>query len=154
MGFRDWNYALWKEFLLLWKRFSFQGLGKWDPEQLSFSFFFFFFFFFFLNGHPTVNGGSQDRAQVELKPPAYATATAMWDLSCIRNPHHSSLQCWILNPLNEAKDWTRILMDARQIRFPWSMTGTPVFLSSLILCIWYVGEGEFFLCPSRLFLLV
>ena len=35
----------------------------------------------------------------ELKPPAYATAVP--DLSCICDPHHSSRQCWILNPLIE-----------------------------------------------------
>ena len=31
--------------------------------------------------------------------------------------HHSSRQCWILNPLIEARDQTYILMDARQICF-------------------------------------
>ena len=37
-------------------------------------------------------------------------ATAMRDLSCICNVHHSSWQHWILNPLGEAKDGTCILM--------------------------------------------
>ena len=36
---------------------------------------------------------------------AYATATAMPDPSCFCNPHHSSPQRQILNPLREARDW-------------------------------------------------
>ena len=51
----------------------------------------------------------------ELQLPAYATATAMPDLSSICNLHHSLWQRRILNPLNEAGDQTRILMDTSQI---------------------------------------
>ena len=47
----------------------------------------------------------------ELQMLAYATATATQDLSCVCNLHHSSLQRRILNPLREARDGTRILMD-------------------------------------------
>ena len=36
----------------------------------------------------------------ELQLPAYATATAMPDLSHVCNPHHSSRQHWIINPLS------------------------------------------------------
>ena len=35
----------------------------------------------------------------ELQSWAYATATAMWDPSCICDLHHGSWQCQILNPL-------------------------------------------------------
>ena len=42
----------------------------------------------------------------ELKPLAYTTATAMQDLNCACHLHHSSQQCWILNPLSEARDRT------------------------------------------------
>ena len=38
--------------------------------------------------------------QSELLLPAYATATAMPDLSCVLDLHHGSRQCWILNPLS------------------------------------------------------
>ena len=65
------------------------------------------------------------RVNSELQLLAYATVTAMWDLSCIYDLHHSSRQCWILNPLSEARDRTYVLMDTSQIRFPWAMTGTP-----------------------------
>ena len=42
-------------------------------------------------------------------------------LSHVWNLYHSSLRCWILNSLREARDWTHVLMDP--IRFiiaePW-----------------------------------
>ena len=72
----------------------------------------------------------------ELQVPAYATATAILDLSRVCNLHHSSWQgWWILNPLSEAKDQICILMNASQIRFYWAMTGTPIrkFLA-LVFC--------------------
>jgi len=40
----------------------------------------------------------------ELELPAYTTATAMPDLSCVCDLHHSSWQCWILNPLSKGRD--------------------------------------------------
>ena len=43
---------------------------------------------------------------------AYATATVTQDLSHTFDLHHSSQQRRILNPLNETRDRTRILMDA------------------------------------------
>ena len=53
------------------------------------------------------------RLEVEsdLQLLAYATATAMLDLSCICDLHCSLWQNWILNPMSEAKDGTHILMD-------------------------------------------
>ena len=57
------------------------------------------------------------RAELELQLPAYATATAMPDLSRICDLHHSSWQCRSLNPLSNARDRTCILMDTSQIRF-------------------------------------
>jgi len=51
----------------------------------------------------------------ELQLPAYTTATAMWDLSCVCNLHHSSRKCWILNPLSEARDRICILIDTSQV---------------------------------------
>ena len=43
---------------------------------------------------------------VESEPrlPAYATATATPDPSLICDLRHSLQQCWILNPLSEARD--------------------------------------------------
>ena len=51
----------------------------------------------------------------ELQLPTYTTARAMQDLSHICDLHHSSWQRWILNPLSEARDQTRILRDTSQV---------------------------------------
>ena len=66
------------------------------------------------------------RLGVKSKPQllAYDTATAMWDLSCVCNQHHSSWQCQILKPLSEAKYQTWVLMDSSQVRYCWAMMGT------------------------------
>ena len=55
--------------------------------------------------------------QSELQLPAYttATATAVQDLSHV-NLHHSSRQLQTLNPLSEARDGTRILVDPGRVR--------------------------------------
>ena len=42
-------------------------------------------------------------AESKLQLPAYATATAMQDLSRICDLHCSSQQRWVLNPLSEAR---------------------------------------------------
>ena len=63
----------------------------------------------------------------ELRLLAYTTATA----TATRDPSHvcdlylSSQQRWIPDPLSEARDQTRILMDISQICFCFAMTGAP-----------------------------
>ena len=47
----------------------------------------------------------------ELQLPAYTSATATLDVSHICDLHGSFRQCWILNPLSKAKDWTCIFID-------------------------------------------
>ena len=54
--------------------------------------------------------------ELELQLLAYATATAIPDLSRIYDLHHSSGQHQILNPLSKARDQTCMLKDASQIR--------------------------------------
>ena len=49
--------------------------------------------------------------KLELQLPAYPTPTATLDPSCICDLYHSSWQSQILNPLSEARDPTRILME-------------------------------------------
>ena len=84
----------------------------------------------FFRAEPTACGGSQTRVWIRagaaglrhshsnarLEPPSvtYTTAHSI-----------STQQCQILNPLSEARDWTRFLMDASQICFHWATTGTP-----------------------------
>ena len=55
--------------------------------------------------------------ELEMQLPAYATTTAVQDLSFVFDLHHSSRQCWILNPLNGARDRTCILRDTTQVRY-------------------------------------
>ena len=86
---------------------------------VSLSLFFFFFFFCFLGSHP--RHMEVPRPGVKLEPqllPAYTTATATWDLSCICDLHHSSRQCQIYNALGKARDQTGILMDTSQLLNP------------------------------------
>ena len=50
--------------------------------------------------------------ELELQVQPYATATVMEDLSHVCDLHHSSWLSWIPDPLSEARDRTRVLMDA------------------------------------------
>ena len=71
----------------------------------------------------------------ELQLPAYITATATWDPSCVCNLHHSSWQCWILDPRSEAKDWTRIHVDPSRVCFCCASLGTPRGFFTCLICI-------------------
>ena len=75
-----------------------------------------FFSFFFLGPHPQHMEVPRLRVKSELQLPTYTTATEMQDPSRVCGLHHSSWQCWILNPQSKASDQTWILMDASQIR--------------------------------------
>ena len=61
----------------------------------------------------------------KLKLPAYTTAIAMQDPSCVCNLHHSSWHYRIPNPLSKARDRTCVLMDTSWIHFLCVRTGTP-----------------------------
>ena len=89
----------------------------------SFLFSFYLFIFVFLGLHPWHMEAPRLRVGMELKLPAYATATP--DPSRVCDLHHSSWQRQILNLLSEAKEWTCIFMDASQIPFCWATKGTP-----------------------------
>ena len=61
----------------------------------------------------------------ELQLPAYATATAMPDLSHICDLHRSLWQHKILSPLSKARDQICNLMDTSQVRYHWVMMVIP-----------------------------
>ena len=79
---------------------------KWD---------FIFYFFVFSRAAPMAYGGSQAWDLITAVALAYATATAMWDLSRVCDLHHSSWQRQILNPLSKARDQNHNLMVPSQI---------------------------------------
>ena len=87
-----------------------------------------FCFLVFLGPHPRLMEVTRLGVELKLQLPAYRTTTATRDPSCLCDLHHSSRQCWILNPLSKARDQTWVLRDASQICFHWATTGTPRLL--------------------------
>ena len=106
---------------------------SWQAQSdflLFLSFFLSFFFFLLFRATPTAPQHMEVPrlgADSELQLPAYATATATWDSSRVCDLHHTC--CQTLNPLIEARDWTRILMDTSLTRFHWATIGTPDHLT-------------------------
>ena len=84
-----------------------------------------FFYYYFLGPHPQPMEVPRLGVELELQLPAYTTATATEDLSCVCDLHHSSQQCQISNPLSEARDRTHLLMDTSQISLCCTTMGTP-----------------------------
>ena len=79
--------------------------------------FLFVFILSFLGLHPQNTEVPRLGVESKLYPLAYTTATAMPDPSRICNLHHSSWQHQIPNPLSEARNRTRILMDTSQVHY-------------------------------------
>ena len=74
---------------------------------------------------PAAYGNSQARGWIGA-----AAASLRYSHSNARSKlHHSSQQqCWIPNPLREAGDQTRILMNTSQVRYHWAAMGTPLHI--------------------------
>ena len=70
---------------------------------------------FFFRAALAAHQSSQARGWIRAAAAIYATATATPDPSRICNLYHSSQQCWILNPLREARDRTHILMGTSRV---------------------------------------
>jgi len=81
---------------------------------MKFKFYLHFSLFLFLGLHLQHMEVPRLGVKSELQLPAYATATAMPDPSCICNLGHRLQQHRILNPLSKAGDWTHILTDDDQ----------------------------------------
>ena len=64
----------------------------------------------------------------ELQPPAYPTATATWDPSCVCDLHHRLWQSWISHPISEARNRTQIIMDTSWIRL-WCATMETLYVT-------------------------
>ena len=76
--------------------------------------------------------GVEQGVESELHLLAYTTAPAMPDLSHVCDLNHSSWQCCILNPLNEARDSAHVLMVTSGVCYHWATTGTPFFLNLML----------------------
>ena len=105
---------------LLWQSIS---LPRLDSFFLSFLLFCFILFLLF-RATSAANGSSQARGQLDLQLPAYTTATATRDPSCVCNLDHSSQQCRILDPLSKTRNPTCILTDTSQVHYHWAIKGT------------------------------
>ena len=75
----------------------------------------FYFILVFLGPHLRHMEIPRLEVEAELYQLAYTTATETPDLSQVCNLHHSSQQNQLLNPMNEARDGTPILIDTSQI---------------------------------------
>ena len=75
------------------------------------------FFYIFFRAAGAAYGSSQARGQIRATAAGLHHSHNNAGLSHIYNLHHSSQQCWILNPLSEARDQIHMLMDTAQIRF-------------------------------------
>ena len=84
----------------------------------------FLFVFLFLGGAPMAYGGPRLGVESALQLLIYTTATARLDLSRVCDPHRSSQQCRIFNPLSEPRDRTLNFMIPSQICFHWVAVGT------------------------------
>ena len=72
-------------------------------------------YFFFLWMHLQRKQVPRSGVELELQLPVYTTAMATSEPKCIYHLQHSLWRCQILNPLNEARDWTRLLTDTSRV---------------------------------------
>ena len=80
-------------------------------------------FFFLLRLHLQHMEIPIQAVEFELQLLAYTTSTAMPDPSHVFDLHHSSWQCWILNPLNKSRDRTCICMHTSWVYYHWATKG-------------------------------
>ena len=132
------QFVLWCVWLCIWVYFSylvFVELPEWVGQCFASNFAIFkpfsssslslFCFLVAFRAAPTAYGNSQIRGQIRTIVLVYTTASATQDLSCICDLYHSSRQCWILNPLSEAREWTLILIDPSQVCYWWATMAPP-----------------------------
>ena len=93
-----------------------------------------FFFFWLLRATPVTYGGSQPRGPIRAVAAGlhHSNSNARSE-SCL-DLHPSSRQCWILNPLSEARNQTSILLGAGQVHFHCATMGNPLFYKSWTTC--------------------
>ena len=73
-------------------------------------------FFFFLGPHPWHVEVPRIAVNRAVAAGLHHSRIATLDRSHGCDLHHSSWQCWILDPLSEARDQTRVLTDTSWVR--------------------------------------
>ena len=94
--------------------------------QNSLNFLSFFLPFCLFRAAPAAHGGSQARGWIGAVATDLHHSHSKARSELFLQPTQSSRQCWILNPLSKARDWTHNLMDSGQICFCSATTGTPL----------------------------
>jgi len=97
--------------------------------ELGFLFSYFIYlltYFCFFRATPEAYGSSQARGHIRAISAGLCIAIATLDPSRVCDLHHSSWQCWILNPLSKVKNYTRILIDISWVHYRWATMGTPI----------------------------
>ena len=97
---------------------------NWKPHSYTLSFLFFSLIGLYLRH-------SQARGQIQATAAGLCHSHSKWDPSPVCYLHHSSWQHRIPDPLREARNWTRILMDTSWICFCCAIMGTPSYILSL-----------------------
>ena len=93
--------------------------------------------FFFLRLHLQHVEVPRLGIESKLQLLACTTATARRYRSHVCDLRHSSRQCWILNPVSEARDRTCILRDTSRVLNPqWKLCGPSIFRLT------QVGKGD------------
>ena len=144
MGKED-DSVTWGPFICYhWPRKYLKNALCYSEVQRSFQVVLFFAFFFFLFGPHLRHMEVPKRlgVELELQLPAYATATAMPDLSHICDPHQSLWQHRILNPVSKARVQTFLLMDTVSGFLTYWATGNSklLYLNYLHSLIYYPVE--------------
>jgi len=90
----------------------------------------FFFFFFLFRATSATYWNSQVRGHTGAAAASlHHNHSNVGFQSCLQphhtTSHHSSWQCWILNPLSKARAWTQVLIDTNWVGYHWATMGTP-----------------------------
>ena len=104
-----------------------KGRRDWKPVL----FLFLFYFFLASQGQACDTWkfwGEGLNQSCSCRPTPQLQQGQIWATSVL---HYSSWQRQILNPLREARDRTRVLMDTSCICYHWATTGTPGFVFNL-----------------------
>ena len=88
--------------------------------------FVFVFVFCLFRAARAAHGSSQARGWIRAVAAGLCHSHSHAYPSQVYDLHHSSWQCQIFNPLNEARALTIIFMDTNRVCYPWAMKGTPV----------------------------